>query len=60
MEKKIYLKPELEVTPIDNNISLVMMTDYENPPTEPLGNVEVEKTTIAPTQQNPYDENVFQ
>jgi hypothetical protein len=47
MKKRIYKKPELRSVKIDNQISMVMMSE---PPIGPNESISVKQTTIA----NPY------
>jgi len=56
MSKKVYTKPELEICFIDNEISLVMMTDEGTPPGK---GVNQEVVPTGPAQQNNFEENPF-
>ncbi len=48
-KKKIYIKPQLEATEIDYEISLVMMT---SPPPGPGSAMESQSTSQTPVQTN--------
>ncbi len=64
MKKKLYSKPEIEFISIDNNISMVMMTDYSNPPDIPEGEGVAAQssgqTEAASTYENPLEKNPFE
>ncbi|WP_066628386.1 hypothetical protein [Labilibacter marinus] len=61
MEKRIYTRPELSTTSIDNEISLIMMTDWETPPDKPTGppSATQQSGESSPTQQNNFNDNPF-
>ena len=58
MDKKTYTKPELHITIIDNEISLIMMTDEGGPPDKPVAGGG-EDPGPGPTEQNSFNENPF-
>ncbi|SMO76412.1 hypothetical protein SAMN06265379_10711 [Saccharicrinis carchari] len=59
MKKKLYTKPELSVTIIDNDISLVMMTDENNPPDKPVLPAAGQNREASPSQKSNFNENPF-
>ncbi len=56
MKKKIYNKPLLEISYIDHEISLVMMTGETVPPGPPSAQ---EASQAGAVQQNNFEENPF-
>lgn len=59
MRKKTYTKPELVTTIIDNEISLIMMTDGDTPPDKPGAAAAQQSGESSPTQQNNFNDNPF-
>nr|WP_319399322.1 hypothetical protein [uncultured Carboxylicivirga sp.] len=56
--KKTYQKPEMVTYKIDNEISLVMMTDEDNAPGGPGRTAP--STQSEPLQQNNFESNPFE
>jgi len=48
MKKQVYKKPRIQKIRIDNQISLVMMTNEFTPPSGPFGNTHTENKKTNP------------
>ncbi len=62
MRKKAYTKPRIEINEIDNEISLVMMTDEYTPPDKPgppSASQVAPESESSPTQLNSFEDNPF-